>query len=169
MLRAALILLVAGCGQVHAVGGAARSYAIAIDDDCSAADPFGLLGGAVDAASRLWSQWGVEEDPDDPDERFTICVVPEPPHGDYIGWNQPEPGRASRIEIWGELEAPHWGTTLAHEMGHGILPGPGDSDHLPEGQTGILSAHTRTASQHSWTWSPDDHAQLEAYGLAYLE
>lgn len=62
------------------------------------------------------------------------------------------------IDRWSERFAGRfYGALLAHELGHVILPGSADEDHLPPGRRGIMSlAHDCVADGPLCAWSEAD-------------
>ncbi len=122
---------------------------------------------AVGEAIALWADgFDVEIVPDDPDRATQVLICfsddrvldssGEPVNGLT---SRTSPG-AYRIAVdrWAvRFAGRFYGALLAHELGHVILPGSGDEDHLPPGRRGIMSpAHDCVADGPLCAWSEAD-------------
>ena len=122
---------------------------------------------AMGDAIALWADgFDVEIVPDDPDlaTQVLICFSDDR----VLDWSgDPVNGLTSRtgpgayriaVDRWAvRFAGRSYGALLAHELGHVILPGSGDEDHLPPGRRGIMSpAHDCVADGPLCAWSEAD-------------
>lgn len=122
---------------------------------------------AMDDAIALWADgFDVEIIPDDPDlaTQVLICFsddrVLDSSGASVNGLTSRTAPGAYRIVVdrWAvRFAGRFYGALLAHELGHVILPGSGDEDHLPPGRRGIMSpAHDCVADGALCAWSEAD-------------
>lgn len=158
MLRLAITLalsLALGCGEIHREP-ALTELAVQADPDCWNEH----WDSALEIALELWSEWDVW--PSSGGVPVTVCLVAElKTRRGYRGWTQRD-GDGFRVEVDADLPAPQRAVILAHELGHVVLPGTGPVDHLPGGDTGIMSQSPPDTV--TW-WTPDDHDHLASWGL----
>lgn len=159
MLRLAITLalsLALGCGEIHQQPPRTE-LAIAADPACWDEH----WDSALEIALQLWSEWDVW--PSSGGVPVTLCLVAEVKgRRRYRGWTQSD-GDGFLVQLDADLPAPQRAVILAHELGHVVLPGTGMSDHLPDGDTGVMSQSPPDSV--TW-WTPDDAPHLEYWGLA---
>jgi hypothetical protein len=142
--------------------GVVRYVTLTPDPDCAPWPP--EFEAIADQAAALWAQWGVLVDradiPADGSLWVRVCTS-------IAGAGEHQIGRAShddegdRIELRDESWA-----TLAHEIGHLVLPGDGDEDHLPYGEQGIMGKQIAGCAAGRCGWSDADIDHLESFGLS---
>lgn len=110
-------------------------------------------------ATELWRMVGVHTEPADGAPDVWVCLRAGAPRPGYSGWQSWRDDGTAEAEVSRTVALDRLAAVVAHEIGHVILPGTGDEDHLPAGEVGILAAST---SGHSW--SEADEEFLATFG-----
>lgn len=122
-------------------------------------EPTDVEASAIARGAELWRQVGVHTLPIDDAPDVWICLTPGAPRPGFSGWQDWDESGTARASVSRAIVTERLGTVVAHELGHVILPGSGDENHLPPGQVGILAAHADGSR-----WSPADEDFLAGFG-----
>jgi hypothetical protein len=147
-------LAFAGCAQFETT---LDRITWALDDECEAGE---RELDAIDGATALWSEWGVEVVPAIGIEADVIvCWHAEQPAYNVSGW-----ARTGRIDMDSRPERQVG--LVAHELGHLILfDTPAEIDHLSRGLIGIMAGDYQLQPSDD-AWSASDVRHLERLGLS---
>lgn len=116
---------------------------------------------ALSAGIALWSEWGVQFEHQEADDRgqpdLELCLLARHPRPSYAAWTSHTDGEPALVELNGLIAPAATPALYAHELGHVVLyPGTG---HHPG--AGILAPYVTLRLD----WSPDDADFLAGLGF----
>lgn len=162
-----LALALGGCAVGHGYEAPA-AFNVTYDVGCE--EPTEDDREMLHRAAWLWLGWGISvSDGLDRGEPLSVCLRDGRLPGNLGGKAYVHGDGTYAIEVDRTAGArQYYYGTMAHEIGHLVLGGPGGEDHLPPDQLGIMSSAVRcpdSAPPYDCRWSADDIAHLESFGL----
>lgn len=165
----AATILSGACAAEHEVSTDGVSWSL----DSSCGTPSETDRVAIDAALELWADgFGVEVRHGDAsaDIQITVCLSDDPVvmssgrRVQGLTTRMDDGSRLIRIDRRSVQFAGKFYTALvAHEIGHALLHGTADEDHLADGQEGIMAPeHTCVGPSNRCEWSDADIDLIEA-------